>query len=209
MMDFETLFNRDWIGHGEAAAMLEVHPNTLRSWVDAMEELRVHCLQRNLNNERIYRVNDLRIYNFIKEERAKHGSRRVTSKELGVMIQEQFECNTNFAEILGEDEKIPLKEDPEETMVISPEEMISAMMAMREAASGIQQVATSIQGITMTVENTNQKVELLEKRLKELEDKPVPALPAPKDDRYEKLQNQIENMSFGQRIKFLFKGKLS
>jgi DNA-binding transcriptional ArsR family regulator len=79
-----------YITLGEAAARLGVPQPTLRGWVDKLEELGIHTLERNNRDERLFDEDDLEIFRFMKEMKDQYGARRATTTDVGYVIAEKF-----------------------------------------------------------------------------------------------------------------------
>lgn len=78
----------DFVTLGEASARLDTPAPTLRSWTDQLEDFGVHFVERNNRNERMYYDSDLKIFEFVKKQKAEFG-RKTTTKDIAYMLDEK------------------------------------------------------------------------------------------------------------------------
>lgn len=75
----------EFVTLGDAAKLLNEPAPTLRGWCDKLEELGVHVLDRTDSGNRIFYDDDMEIFRFISEQKAKHG-RKTTTTQLAWVI---------------------------------------------------------------------------------------------------------------------------
>lgn len=88
--------NEEVITLGMAAERLSVPVNTLRNWAEKLEELDVHYLLRNARDERLITESDMKMFEFIKEQKDIHGRRTTTTNLVYLIAQlDKFEKRKN------------------------------------------------------------------------------------------------------------------
>ena len=215
MVKTESVFDRTEISHGEASKLLDVHPNTLRSWVDSIEEIGVHYLNRNTRGERIYNEQDVQIYKLVKDLRDKF-KRSITVEEIAAKIQDQFECNTSYTEFFekkGTEAGGQAVSVQDSFPMVNPEEFKTMSIAITEVASGIKDLASGMVNIQRHLTNSDERVKQLEQRLFELEQ--TKQLETKMNEERKKLGEledrvkEYETMGFWDRLKYAIKGPTS
>src|SRR5699024_12069243 len=83
----------EFVTLGGASDRLNVPPPTLRGWADRFEDLKIHYLERNHRDERIFYAEDIEIFKFVRDSKERYG-RKTTTTDIAYMISsnENFKC---------------------------------------------------------------------------------------------------------------------
>jgi DNA-binding transcriptional MerR regulator len=85
----------NYIRIGDMAERLDVPQSTLRNWVNQLEKRKIHYVNRNNRNERVFTDEDIKVFTYLRDSR-KEFSGLVTDDLGRILIEQDAKGNINL-----------------------------------------------------------------------------------------------------------------